>query len=341
MTTTAPLADGTAMPQIGLGVYQVTRAGACEAAVRSALQAGYRLLDTAAVYGNERAVGRGIAASGVPRDEILLTTKIWPSDYAYPRARAAITAALDRLGTDHVDLMLLHQPVGDVPGAWRALEEAVDAGTIRSLGVSNFSADDLRTLLRTARIRPVVDQVELHPYWQQADLLPFLRAEGIVPEAWYPIGHGATDLLARDHRGRHPPRPQPRPGDPALARAARVRRDPPVDEPRAHRREPGRLRLRAVRAGDGRDRHPRPGPPADAHAAVGAVRRAAVHPAPAAGLRRAHPSAPAVRGYPRGSCRYARRYAAGTGASARTARAARSAKCGSRSTSRPTSTTSA
>jgi diketogulonate reductase-like aldo/keto reductase len=196
MTTTAPLADGTAMPQIGLGVYQVTRAGACEAAVRSALQAGYRLLDTAAVYGNERAVGRGIAASGVPRDEILLTTKIWPSDYAYPRARAAITAALDRLGTDHVDLMLLHQPVGDVPGAWRALEEAVDAGTIRSLGVSNFSADDLRTLLRTARIRPVVDQVELHPYWQQADLLPFLRAEGIVPEAWYPIGHGATDLLA-------------------------------------------------------------------------------------------------------------------------------------------------
>lgn len=195
MTSTAALNDGTAIPQIGLGVYQVTRAGACEAAVSTALRSGYRLIDTASVYGNERAVGRGIADSGIPRDDIVLTTKLWPSDYSPRRVGDAITGALTRLGTDHIDLMLLHQPVGDVTSAWRALEDAVDAGHIRSIGVSNFSTSDLTSLLRTARIRPAVDQVELHPYWQQAELLPFLRAEGIIPQAWYPLGHGSADLL--------------------------------------------------------------------------------------------------------------------------------------------------
>lgn len=196
MTTTVALNDGTAIPQIGLGVYQVTRAGACEAAVSTALRSGYRLIDTASVYGNERAVGRGISDSGIPRQDILLTTKLWPSDYSPRRVGDAITGALTRLGTDYIDLMLLHQPVGDITSAWHALEDAVDAGLIRSIGVSNFATADLTALLRTARIRPAVDQIELHPYWQQTELLPFLRAEGIVPQAWYPLGHGSSDLLS-------------------------------------------------------------------------------------------------------------------------------------------------
>ena len=140
-------------------------------------------------------MGRGIHASGVPRADIQLTTKIWPSDYAYDKARAAIAASVERLDCGYLDLLLLHQPVGDVPGAWRALEEAVDAGNVRAIGVSNFTVADLERLLPKARIAPVVNQVELHPHWQQPDLLPFLEQHGIVAEAWYPLGHGSSKLL--------------------------------------------------------------------------------------------------------------------------------------------------
>ncbi|TDN90714.1 aldo/keto reductase [Microbacterium sp. BK668] len=195
MTTSVTLSNGLRMPQLGLGVYLVSDPAVCEASVRTALRAGYRLLDTAFAYRNEAAVGRGIRSSGVPREDIFVTTKLWPSDYAYEKAEAAIGGSLARLDCGPIDLLLLHQPVGDVRGAWRAMEEAVDSGVVRSIGVSNFTTDDLGELLPAARIRPVVDQVELHPHWQQPDLLPFLEREGIAAEAWYPIGHGSRKLL--------------------------------------------------------------------------------------------------------------------------------------------------
>src|SRR6478735_5520608 len=195
MTTSLALSNGLRMPQIGLGVYLVSDVAVCEASVRTALQTGYRLIDTAFAYRNEAAVGRGIRSSGVARDEIFLTTKLWPSDYGYEKAEAAIGGALARLDCGPIDLLLLHQPVGDVRGAWRAMEEAVDNGVVRSIGVSNFTVDDLEKLLPEARIAPVVDQVELHPHWQQPELLPYLAEKGIVAEAWYPIGHGSKKLL--------------------------------------------------------------------------------------------------------------------------------------------------
>ena len=196
MVTIIPLSSGTRMPQLGLGVYLVTDVAVCESSVKSALDSGYRLIDTAAIYRNERAVGRGIRSSGVPRDEIFLTTKLWPSDYGYDKARAAIGGALERLDCGPLDLLLLHQPVGDVRGAWRAMEDAVDQGVVRAIGVSNFAMSDLERLLPAARIPPAVDQVELHPHWQQPHLLPYLAQHAIVPEAWYPLGHGSTKLLA-------------------------------------------------------------------------------------------------------------------------------------------------
>jgi len=196
MSRSITLSDGTRMPRLGLGVYLVTDVAVCEASVISALGSGYRLIDTAAIYRNERAVGRGIRSSGVPREEVFLTTKLWPADYGYEKSRAAIGAALERLDCGPIDLLLLHQPVGDVRGAWRAMEDAVDLGVVRGIGVSNFAVTDLERLLPAARIAPLVDQVELHPHWQQPELLPYLAEHGIVPEAWYPLGHGSAKLLS-------------------------------------------------------------------------------------------------------------------------------------------------
>jgi 2,5-diketo-D-gluconate reductase A len=189
------LNDSSRMPPIGLGVYLVSDVAECERSVETALRSGYRLIDTAAAYRNERAVGRGIRASGVPREDVFVTTKIWVSDTGYEKTEAAIGRSLERLGTGYIDLLLLHQPFGDVRGSWRALEKAVAAGRVRSIGVSNFRPDDLEKLLPTATIRPAVDQVELHPYFQQRDLRAFLGKHGIAVEAWYPIGHGSKELL--------------------------------------------------------------------------------------------------------------------------------------------------
>ena len=194
-TTSVPLSSGFRMPQIGLGVYLMADITVCESSVKFALLTGYRLIDTAIAYRNERAVGRGIRSSGVPREEIFLTTKLWPSHYKYEKARVAIAESVERLDSGSVDLLLLHQPVGDIDGAWRAMEEAVDEGTVRSIGVSNFTVTDLEKLLPKARIKPVLDQVELHPHWQQPELLPYLSAHSIAAEAWYPLGHGSKALL--------------------------------------------------------------------------------------------------------------------------------------------------
>lgn len=184
------------MPSLGLGLYLVTDVSECQRSVETALGLGYRLLDTAATYGNERAVGRGIAASGIARDEIFVTTKIWPSDYGHERAGSAIARSLDRLGTGYIDLLMLHQPFADYQGSWKALEDAVTGGSVRSIGVSNFRIGDLEKLLRVATVPPAVDQVERHPYFQQKGLAAFLARDAIVPEAWYPLGHGSKNLLS-------------------------------------------------------------------------------------------------------------------------------------------------
>ena len=195
MNGTVTLNNGITMPQIGLGVYLVTDVAVCESSVTTALDAGYRLIDTAVAYRNERAVGRGIRSSTVPRDEVFVTTKLWPSDYGLDKSREAISRSLERLDIGPIDLLLLHQPVGDVVGAWKAMEEAVDQGRVRSIGVSNFTVSDLEQLRASARVTPAVDQIELHPHWQQAALLPYLAEHGIVAEAWYPLGHGSKGLL--------------------------------------------------------------------------------------------------------------------------------------------------
>ncbi|WNM24832.1 aldo/keto reductase [Demequina capsici] len=192
---TVMLATGVEMPALGLGVYLVRDPAVCETSVETALRAGYRLVDTAAMYGNERAVGRGLKASGVPREDVFLTTKVWVTDFGYERTKASIAASLERLDSGWIDLMLLHQPVRDVLGSWRAMEEAVDAGTLRAIGISNFTVADTRRLLEHARIRPVLNQVELHPYFHQGALTPFLDEQGIVTQSWYPLGHGSKDLF--------------------------------------------------------------------------------------------------------------------------------------------------
>jgi diketogulonate reductase-like aldo/keto reductase len=189
------LNNGVDMPAIGLGVYLVSDVSECERSVEAALRTGCRLIDTAAVYGNERAVGRGMRASGVPRDEIFLTTKVWVTDYGRQKTTTAIARSLERLGTDYIDLILLHQPYSDVRGSWRALEAAVAEGTVRSIGVSNFRVSDLNKLFAVATIRPVLNQVERHPHFQQRDLAAFQRKHEVAAEAWYPLGHGSKELL--------------------------------------------------------------------------------------------------------------------------------------------------
>lgn len=189
------LNNGYAIPQLGSGVFMIADHEECKASVKAALDNGYRLIDTAQFYKNEKAVGEAIKESGIPREEIFLTTKIWPTNYGYEKAKRAIQASLDTLGVDYIDLMLLHQQLEDYIGAWKALEEAVGEGKIRSIGVSNFKIGTMQKLLAVAKIKPVVDQVECHPYFQQKELREFLKKNGILLEAWYPIGHGDKKML--------------------------------------------------------------------------------------------------------------------------------------------------
>ncbi len=189
------LNNGYAIPQLGSGVFMIADHEECKTSVKTALDNGYRLIDTAQFYKNEKAVGEAIKESGIPREEIFLTTKIWPNNYGYEKAKRAIQASLDTLGVDYIDLMLLHQQLEDYIGAWKALEEAVGEGKIRSIGVSNFKISTMQKLLAVAKIKPVVDQVECHPYFQQKELREFLKENSILLEAWYPIGHGDKKML--------------------------------------------------------------------------------------------------------------------------------------------------
>lgn len=197
MTTmpTVKLTNGVEMPQLGFGVFQVPDLAACETAVTEALAAGYRLIDTATAYQNEAAVGRAIKKSGIKRDDLFITSKLWVSDFTYDRAKKGIDASLERLGLDYLDLYLLHQPYGDVMGAWRALEEAYHAGKIRAIGVSNFYADQLKNLELTMTVKPVVNQIEVNPWYQQPTEVAFNQREDVRVEAWAPFAEGKHGIF--------------------------------------------------------------------------------------------------------------------------------------------------
>lgn len=189
------LNNGKSIPALGLGTFRITPED-CEPAVAHALGNGYCLIDTANVYMNERAVARGIEKSGVERGQVFLTSKIWPSDYKYEKAKRAINETLERLNTSYLDLLLLHQSVGAYKEAWQAMEEAAAAGKLKGIGLSNFGEKELADILSRARIKPAVLQVECHPYYQQTDLKKTLEKDHIALEAWYPLGSGDQKLQA-------------------------------------------------------------------------------------------------------------------------------------------------
>lgn len=190
------LNSGASIPQLGVGVYQVPEGEAALSAVRAALEAGYRHIDTAHAYGNERSVGRAIRESGVAREEVWITSKLWPSEYGRGTSSAAIDAMLARLRIDSIDLLLLHQQVGDYLGAWADMEDAVADGRVGSIGLSNFEGERLEEVLASARIMPAALQVECHPYLAQDALRTRIGEFGGVIESWYPLGHGHAGLLA-------------------------------------------------------------------------------------------------------------------------------------------------
>ncbi|MBQ7549887.1 MAG: aldo/keto reductase [Clostridia bacterium] len=186
------LNNGTKCPLAGIGTFLMEPADA-EEAVYNALKVGYRLIDTANAYMNERAVGRGIKRSGVAREEIYLSTKLWPSVYA--KADEAIDATLRRLDVDYIDLLFLHQPVGDYIGAYKAMERAVKAGKVRSIALSNFPEKQIKEVIDACEIAPAFVQVEAHPYYPQTALKAFLKPYGTAVMAWYPLGHGDKSLV--------------------------------------------------------------------------------------------------------------------------------------------------
>lgn len=193
--TYVTLNDGNKIPQFGLGVYMIPGDADTKKACLEAFRADYRHIDTAHAYQNERGVGAAVKESGIPRGEIWITTKLWPSEYGEGKTAVAIDKMLSRLDTDYIDLLLLHQQFGDYIGAWRDMEKAVAVGKVKSIGISNFESERLEELLSAATIKPSVLQVECHPYYQQKALKQRIAPYGTVIESWYPIGHGDKGLL--------------------------------------------------------------------------------------------------------------------------------------------------
>lgn len=189
------LNNGVEMPMVGFGVYQVSDEET-EKAVLAALKAGYRLLDTAAVYANEGGVGRAIKASGIPREEIFVTTKLWiQRKNSYESTKKALEESLDRLGLDYVDLYLMHQPFGDVHEEWRAMEDVYKVGKARAIGVSNFHMDRVMDLITCHDIVPAVNQIETHPFYQRETEIAFHKENGILQQAWGPLAEGKFDIF--------------------------------------------------------------------------------------------------------------------------------------------------
>ncbi len=192
---TVKLNNGLDMPLLGFGVFQMTDATECERAVIDAIETGYRLIDTAASYQNETQVGNALQQSGIARDALFVTTKLWLQDTNYEGAKAQFERSLNRLQMDYVDLYLIHQPYGDVHGAWRAMEELYEAGKIKAIGVSNFQPDRLADLIAFNKIVPAVNQIEVNPFQQQLHAVPWMKSRNIQPEAWAPFAEGKNGLF--------------------------------------------------------------------------------------------------------------------------------------------------
>jgi 2,5-diketo-D-gluconate reductase A len=192
------LNNGVAMPMLGFGVFQVTDAEECERSVYEALGTGYRLIDTAAAYGNEAAVGNAIKRAGVARKELFVTTKLWIQDAGYERTKQAFERSLQRLQLEYLDLYLIHQPFGDVYGAWRAMEELYQDGRIRAIGVSNFQPDRVMDLIVHNNVVPAVNQIETHPFNQQIETQKFLQDNNVQIESWGPFAEGKHNIFENE-----------------------------------------------------------------------------------------------------------------------------------------------
>jgi diketogulonate reductase-like aldo/keto reductase len=192
------LNNGVEMPILGFGVYQINDLEECERSVYDALSTGYRLIDTAAAYQNEEAVGRAIKQSGVPREELFITTKLWIQDAGFESTKEAFGRSLKRLGLDYLDLYLIHQPYGDVYGSWRAMEELYQEGRTRAIGVSNFQPDRVMDLILHNEVVPAVNQIETHPFHQQVDAQKILQEQGVQIESWGPFAEGRNNLFRNE-----------------------------------------------------------------------------------------------------------------------------------------------
>ena len=192
------LNNGVAMPLLGFGVFQVTDLAECERSVLDAIETGYRLLDTAASYGNEAAVGNAIRKSGVARDELFITTKLWVQDASYDGAKQAFERSMDKLQLEYLDLYLIHQPYGDVYGAWRAMQELYQAGRIKAIGVSNFYPDRIMDFILHNEIAPAVNQIETHPFHQQIEAQKLLQENNVQIESWGPFAEGKNNIFHND-----------------------------------------------------------------------------------------------------------------------------------------------
>lgn len=192
------LNNGVEMPVLGFGVFQISDAEECERSVYEAIQTGYRLIDTAAAYGNEEAVGRAIKRGGVAREELFVTTKLWITDAGYERTRQAFERSLQRLQLDYLDLYLIHQPFGDVYGAWRAMEELYQQGRVRAIGLSNFQPDRVMDMICHHQVAPAVNQIETHPFNQQIETQKFLQENRVQIESWGPFAEGKNNIFQNE-----------------------------------------------------------------------------------------------------------------------------------------------
>src|SRR3954468_8695407 len=195
---TVILNNGQEMPILGFGVFQVADLAECERSVVDAIQTGYRLIDTAASYRNEEAVGKAIERCGVPRQELFVTTKLWVSDAGYEKAKRAFERSLRRLGLDYLDLYLIHQPYGDVYGSWRGLGETLPEGRVKAIGVSNFHPDRVMDLILHNEVVPAVNQIETHPFHQQVETQKFLQENNVQIESWGPFAEGKNNIFQND-----------------------------------------------------------------------------------------------------------------------------------------------
>ncbi|WP_308921388.1 aldo/keto reductase [Janthinobacterium sp. J1-1] len=192
------LNNGIIMPVLGFGVFQIPDPQECERSVIDAVNSGYRLIDTAASYMNEAAVGKGLRNSGIARQELFITSKLWVQDTGYVNTQNAIEQSLQRLQLDYLDLFLIHQPFGDVHGSWRAMQDAYRAGKLRAIGVSNFHTDRLMDLIAFNEIAPAVNQIEVNPYHQQAGSMAFMQEHGVQAQAWAPFAEGRNNLFQNE-----------------------------------------------------------------------------------------------------------------------------------------------